>query len=406
MATRKPHTKSRNGCLQCKARHVKCDETKPGCLNCDDYNVPCEYPTSKKNRQDSPREYVSPYPPLKPATINSSSDVLMENTSSSRGSSTTPHVPQIENLADLKLLHHYTTSVARSLAANNSTLIPVWQDYMVQLAFEHHFLLHGILAIAALHLSRIHPLQSADYLFQASKHQDAGLSEFRNIVLNFSPDLREPVFCFSSMLIPYSYGLPFDDGDNPERSLDNIIHCLSLIRGVGPLIGPYWPELKQSELYKLVPQDIVNIDWAAVDETEMAKSDDTPPLQRLYEATKTIKDPEVAEAYTSAIRNLHGAFIRFPQYPSHSALSILKIWPVRLSPEFMELLGNKHPEALVILAYFSVLLGRCRWYWFMEGWSERVVDTVEALLDDEWKDWLQWPKAELKNRHPIAPNNT
>ncbi|KAI1034455.1 hypothetical protein LB504_004363 [Fusarium proliferatum] len=36
-----PHSKSRNGCLRCKSRKVKCDERKPACTRCEDQNYEC-----------------------------------------------------------------------------------------------------------------------------------------------------------------------------------------------------------------------------------------------------------------------------------------------------------------------------------------------------------------------------
>ncbi|KAH8742420.1 hypothetical protein F5883DRAFT_442370, partial [Diaporthe sp. PMI_573] len=40
---RHPHRKSRLGCLQCKRRKIKCDETRPACLNCIRREVSCAY---------------------------------------------------------------------------------------------------------------------------------------------------------------------------------------------------------------------------------------------------------------------------------------------------------------------------------------------------------------------------
>ncbi|KAI9772307.1 MAG: hypothetical protein M1840_001056 [Geoglossum simile] len=37
------HTRSRNGCQECKARKVKCDEAKPICGNCDKKKLTCSY---------------------------------------------------------------------------------------------------------------------------------------------------------------------------------------------------------------------------------------------------------------------------------------------------------------------------------------------------------------------------
>lgn len=37
----KPRTKSRNGCITCKKKRLKCDETKPTCLNCNKKSIIC-----------------------------------------------------------------------------------------------------------------------------------------------------------------------------------------------------------------------------------------------------------------------------------------------------------------------------------------------------------------------------
>ncbi|RGP59530.1 hypothetical protein FSPOR_11287 [Fusarium sporotrichioides] len=42
----KQYTRSRTGCLTCRLRHQKCDETRPICVNCIDVKRHCEYPTA------------------------------------------------------------------------------------------------------------------------------------------------------------------------------------------------------------------------------------------------------------------------------------------------------------------------------------------------------------------------
>ncbi|TIA16707.1 hypothetical protein D6C80_04399 [Aureobasidium pullulans] len=44
---RRPHVKSKNGCLTCKRRQVRCDEHRPECLNCGRLSRKCEYPDMK-----------------------------------------------------------------------------------------------------------------------------------------------------------------------------------------------------------------------------------------------------------------------------------------------------------------------------------------------------------------------
>ncbi|KLJ06775.1 hypothetical protein EMPG_17739 [Blastomyces silverae] len=50
---RKSHRKSRTGCVSCKQRRIKCDETKPQCRRCETYGVDCIYtpPKTSPNRQ-------------------------------------------------------------------------------------------------------------------------------------------------------------------------------------------------------------------------------------------------------------------------------------------------------------------------------------------------------------------
>ncbi|QPC70314.1 hypothetical protein HYE68_001066 [Fusarium pseudograminearum] len=42
----KQYTRSRTGCLTCRQRHQKCDETSPICGNCLVVQRQCEYPTA------------------------------------------------------------------------------------------------------------------------------------------------------------------------------------------------------------------------------------------------------------------------------------------------------------------------------------------------------------------------
>lgn len=45
---RKGHTKSRNGCFNCKRRKIKCPENIPECFNCKRLGMSCEYPPANK----------------------------------------------------------------------------------------------------------------------------------------------------------------------------------------------------------------------------------------------------------------------------------------------------------------------------------------------------------------------
>ncbi|KAF2219981.1 hypothetical protein BDZ85DRAFT_37501 [Elsinoe ampelina] len=48
------HAKSRNGCLNCKHRKIKCQETLPSCLNCIRMSLPCEYTSKEQTANTKP----------------------------------------------------------------------------------------------------------------------------------------------------------------------------------------------------------------------------------------------------------------------------------------------------------------------------------------------------------------
>ncbi|KAK1828927.1 hypothetical protein QBC39DRAFT_264278 [Podospora conica] len=51
---RRSHTKSRNGCTQCRRRRIKCDELRPKCTRCQKGDLTCKYPGTQDSRDVPP----------------------------------------------------------------------------------------------------------------------------------------------------------------------------------------------------------------------------------------------------------------------------------------------------------------------------------------------------------------
>ncbi|KAG4431697.1 hypothetical protein IFR05_012821 [Cadophora sp. M221] len=106
------HKKSKNGCLQCKQRKVKCDERRPFCLNCSKHfrNMDkCDFPAAANGYMTS-RDYVSAARPRntanKPKSIRKSPLVDLLR---SPGSGIDPFKScPGSNIPDAELfMHHY-----------------------------------------------------------------------------------------------------------------------------------------------------------------------------------------------------------------------------------------------------------------------------------------------------------
>lgn len=74
-------------------------------------------------------------------------------------------------------------------------------------------------------------------------------------------------------------------------------------------------------------------------------------------------------------------------------------WPGHLDPLYLGLLEECEPTALVTLAHFAALVGRCEYkQWYSKGWSEGVIAAVHRSVDqEEWRAWLKWPMSHCKS---------
>ncbi|KAK3313886.1 hypothetical protein B0H66DRAFT_607127 [Apodospora peruviana] len=134
---KRPHRKSRLGCVRCKKRKVKCDEAYP-CGNCVKRNETCV-----RHRPAGPRD---------------GDDYMMEGTSApheiaSTGPSRGPGSEPI-NLVHMELLHHFERFTIPTLCFQE-----IWPT-MLQLAFhsqQHTYLVNAVLSLAAAHLAYLVP---------------------------------------------------------------------------------------------------------------------------------------------------------------------------------------------------------------------------------------------------------
>lgn len=141
------------------------------------------------------------------------------------------------------------------------------------------------------------------------------------------------------------------------------------------------------------------------------------PLSVLFWApgeaiTNELSGPFIArlEKLSALIRELPAAFeAASPQSSCLLALEALKstyiscdestdgprrvwLWPFTVPQEFLYLLGDGHPMALIILSHFAALARPFEdGHWMQRGWSGSVMAVVERSMDRRWKEWIEWP---------------
>lgn len=100
----KGHKKSRNGCLTCRSRRVKCSERFPECASCARLNLPCEWPETLKAAHMDAVEIAARTEATMVRQLQVTVPQRIPSPTLSTPLRTTPCVLSME---DLRLFHHF-----------------------------------------------------------------------------------------------------------------------------------------------------------------------------------------------------------------------------------------------------------------------------------------------------------
>lgn len=382
--------------LRCSANHVQsqCDEQQPSCANCVKQGTPCEYrllgDRTQSNGSPLPVSSITP----------SSAEAAPPDTAHATPNTAICQNPELVlNVSQLQLLHHYTTVTAKTLAYS-PVAQHVFESSLVLAGFQHAYLLHSILALAALHLSKLtdrsHPDRN-EYMRLADLHYDAALADFRARVSDIDDSNWQPILFFAGVLFPYSCTTSISVTNDVEQALSSFITNLILTRRTRPLVVTYYEEMISSELAEVIPEDVRGHDWTSAEapaETELVQ------LRRFSEVVHHLYPPDIVDAYGQAIHVLELCFDVTTRYNNSPTDALLKIWMHFISDRYIELLSEKAPGSLIILAHYAVLIHRGRRYWYLEGVAQQLLEIAIAFVPSEWSAWLDWPKAQIQGGTP------
>lgn len=196
MPSRQFHGKTRHGCKTCKARKVRCGQEKPTCANCSRLSRDCAY-------ADTIGTSPSSGSTLNPAAL---SPTKLAPSQSPQSASSTPD-PTLSYIFGLELMHHYTAFTSLS-EDHDPKHQPIWQVSIPRLAFANPFLLHGIMAIAALHRRSGSPASEQETLLDAARyHQEVALSIYIPLLNDITPENCHALFAFSQVIAIVSYSI-------------------------------------------------------------------------------------------------------------------------------------------------------------------------------------------------------
>lgn len=151
-----------------------------------------------------------------------------------------------------ELMYHYSTNTACRQFGVRDEIIDLWRDYIPQQALKHTFLMHGLLALAALHLAYRHPEAQMRYLQLCDKHQTVALKTFRTVLSSdINPELADALFALSAVISISSMARSCAVNDAAAIDIDAIVEVFFLTRGVRDVIHVHYERIRQGPMVEM-----------------------------------------------------------------------------------------------------------------------------------------------------------
>ncbi|KAH0342954.1 hypothetical protein KCU83_g9077, partial [Aureobasidium melanogenum] len=309
-------------------------------------------------------------------------NAISHNVTSHNGDTVSP-LP----MADLELLQQAITSTQYSITPDAN---PDKEASGLPLRFP--YLMHSNLALAALHLYSEQPHRS-DLLSRAAAHQQAALAQVRPHIIDVTAEHSQAILGFAAITSIFALAEPAYDprGLGLARDpVDELLNSFHLGRGIKTILGQVWSVLQHKDSVKKV---IALPDYTAL----KATLDDTYPVYPILRnvITQNCHDEEAVSCldaveilfFYMAINETHQQDVPGPMY--------VQMWPIDVSAHFLNMLADRKPIALLVLAYYAALMRLRSNTWWLERWPSAILQRVASILDPTLAIHLDWPRQKI-----------
>ncbi|KAJ5941445.1 hypothetical protein N7516_001613 [Penicillium verrucosum] len=366
---RRTHKKSRNGCIECKHRHIKCDEKRPICSNCISSQRHCGFPDPVPTEQ--------PHSVTSEPAISSRAVVSPAVTSSpTQEPSNNPEDAPV-NMLHVELVHNLSSETIKPFNHSNTPFHDI-----VRYGIGAPYLMNELLSLSSLHLSIMRPGHRDFYRHHSTQLQSYALSSFNSSSSQINDNNYVAVFLFAGILGVHMLceTLVYRDNDF-EGFLDQFVQ-----RG-------RWKLLQQTAL-----KPILDLGARIPSGNEILG----PVCHVLLDHIKGLgHNDTTTKIYKQAIQALQSVItVIDSQAPGSDSLSVLIAWPILVPREYIDLVAQRRCEALVILAYFGALVNTHKHSWVFCDGGKYLVDSITQYLGPQWEEWLCWPRQSLMVEYP------
>jgi hypothetical protein len=409
------HKKSKTGCQRCRARRVKvcrypvesdsavmplsryfspwtylltpsqCNEVHPVCGGCSRHGVECIYSDRAS----------------KPSSDRAASNRHKDDPDLSAAKSDLEYPESEERrLLELRLMYQWLTKSAFSFPGGDEK---GHRNCMVlnlpSTAMKFPAWLNTIFAFSAIHISKTSSSPTEQREFKDHFHNYLGLAlhEHRRDLEGLSENNADAICITSSLIRNCTQAVVQDRELFPYEPPSQWLYMMN---GSGDVFKTAWP-------------------WVINDEASLARKigTDGPNLSNLEEIFHPRKreslqhllqrNPadEEAEPWDSEIQRAYElplCFIGGIQLAIDSGEEVAHLFrrviafSMFVPKRYVDLVNEKQPRALVILAYYLSYLARLRNVWWVGDTGRREIKALHSVLTNPWLGMLEWPLEKME----------
>ncbi|OTB09361.1 hypothetical protein M426DRAFT_78281 [Hypoxylon sp. CI-4A] len=380
--SRQFHKKSRNSCLPCRRRRVKCNLQPPTCANCNRRNERCSYTQESRESHTSNK--------ILDAHGGSSED----NPISFNYSDFNSYFPILysQDLCESRhLVPRLPTSPIAWVMERTFTLSWLSESEREDISLEFDrqansfkYVQETIAALYALHeWSQIQP-RSNLYAIAYKHHIEASIS-FRHSQAEVNTANWIATLLFGIGVIVFQFATALTTSDETDNYLQ-LLHVLRKSSYIATELAPY---IRASPLMQFTVSQHTRHQSHLDEQTWNAVC----CLDALDYPEDTTEEARLS--CVQAIAALKRWVAAVKGYPKNWRQFI--DWPAAVSEQYLSALSNKHPVALVIFIYWCSVMHRSPRRWYMVGWTNRAATVAMKHLGPEWDLVLEFPRNVLSN---------
>ena len=265
-----------------------------------------------------------------------------------------------------------------------------WQVQVPIEAYSYPYLMHSLLALAALHRNSLTRTgQSQNSEAPALRHYNQALATSKSALCNVNAESCNSLFVFSAVIAMIALALPLHcPGHQFDDPIVELMQIATLVRGSKSIVHAELDRVRTGSLAALFPEGFLAHECDLPSDTRTALA----LLQRHVDSCPNVDDAAKA-AYKHTIELLELSFRNTVPDPENRM--VVLSWLANIPDAYLTLLRGRTPIAQVCLAYFAVLLHGLRRVWWCGDWGKRLVRWIERDGVGEWLGFLEWPKEKI-----------